>query len=104
MLPKKETLTIEFKSDKKKYPDSEIFDAVVAFANTEGVDLYLGIEDSGEMTGVHPMHENPTTLSAYIANNAILPISIRADIIYDKFPVLKISVPKSLNGIKSTYS
>ena len=102
MLPKKETLTIEFKSDKKKYPDSEIFDAVVAFANTEGGDLYLGIEDSGEVTGVHPMHENPTTLSAYIANNTIPPVSIRAEIIYDKFPVLKISVPKSLNGIVST--
>lgn len=102
MLPKKETLTIEFKSDKRKYPDSEIFDAVVAFANTEGGDLYLGIEDSGEVTGVHPMHENPITLSAYIANNTIPPVSIRAEIIYDKFPVLKISVPKSLNGIVST--
>ena len=44
MLPKKETLTIEFKSDKKKYSDADIFDAVVAFANTEGGDLYLGIE------------------------------------------------------------
>ena len=102
MLPKKETLTIEFKSDKRKYPDSEIFDAVVAFANTEGGDLYLGIEDSGEVTGVHPMHENPITLSAYIANNTIPPVSIRAEIIYDKLPVLKISVPKSLNGIVST--
>lgn len=102
MLPKKETLTIEFKSDKRKYPDSEIFDAVVAFANTEGGDLYLGIEDSGEVTGVHPMHENPITLSAYIANNTIPPVSIRADIVYDKLPVLKISVPKSLNGIVST--
>ena len=81
MLPKKETLTIEFKSDKRKYPDSEIFDAVVAFANTEGGDLYLGIEDSGEVTGVHSMHENPITLSAYIANNTIPPVSIRADYI-----------------------
>ena len=36
MLPDKETLTIEFKSDIKKLSDSEIFEAVVAFANTEG--------------------------------------------------------------------
>ena len=102
MLPNKETLTIEFKSDKKKYPDSEIFDAVVAFANTEGGDLYLGIEDSGEVTGVHVAHQNPITLSAYIANNTIPPISIRAEIINDVFPVLKISVPKSYNGVVST--
>ena len=49
MLPKKETLTIEFKSDRKKLSDTEIFEAVVAFANTEGGDLYLGIEDNGEV-------------------------------------------------------
>lgn len=102
MLPKKETLTIEFKSDKKKYPDSEIFDAVVAFANTEGGDLYLGIEDSGEVTGVHAAHKNPITLSAYIANNTIPPVSIRAEIVNEALPVLKISVPKSYNGIVST--
>lgn len=102
MLPKKESLTIEFKSDKKKYPDSDIFDAVVAFANTEGGDLYLGIEDSGEITGVHKEHKNPITLSAYIANNTIPPVSIRAEVINDVLPVLKISVPKSYNGIVST--
>ena len=44
-LPHAETLTIEFKSDKKPLPDNDIIDAVVAFANTEGGDLYLGIED-----------------------------------------------------------
>lgn len=104
MLPKKETLTIEFKSDKKKYSDSDIFEAVVAFANTEGGDLYLGIEDSGEVTGVHEAHKNPITLSAFIANNTIPPVSIRAEIINDIFPVLKISVPKSYSGIVATIS
>ena len=90
MLPKKETLTIEFKSDKKKYSDSDIFEAVVAFANTEGGDLYLGIEDSGEVTGVHEAHKNPITLSAFIANNTIPPVSIRAEIINDILNKLKI--------------
>jgi len=104
MLPKKETLTVEFKSDRKKYRDADIFDAVVAFANTEGGDLYLGIEDSGEVTGVHKDHEDPTTLSAYIANNTVPPVSIRAEIIEDVYPVLKISVPKSYGGITATSS
>ena len=104
MIPKKETLTIEFKSDKKKYPDGDIFDAVVAFANTEGGDLYLGVEDSGEITGVHKDHRDPTTLSAYIANNTVPPVSIRAEIIDDIHPVLKISVPKSYGGITATSS
>lgn len=104
MLPKKETLTIEFKSDRNKLKNSDIFDAVVAFANTEGGDLYLGIEDSGEVTGVHKEHNNHTTLAAFIANNTLPPVSVRAEIIEDIHPVLKISVPKLYNGIVATIS
>ncbi len=44
------------------------------------------------------MHQNPITLSAFIANNTIPPISIRAEIIEDEKSVLKISVPKSYSG------
>ena len=104
MLPQKESLTIEFKSDLKKLSDSEIFEAVVAFANTEGGELYLGIEDNGEVTGVHKAHENSTTVSAFIANNTVPPVSVRAEIVEDIFPVLKISVPKSYSGITATVS
>lgn len=104
MLPKKETLTIEFKSDRNKLQNSDIFDAIVAFANTEGGDLYLGIEDSGEVTGVHKDHKNHTTLAAFIANNTLPPVSVRAEIIEGIYPVLKISVPKSYNGIVATIS
>lgn len=104
MLPECETLTVEFKSDIKKYSDSDIFEAVVAFANTEGGDLYLGIEDSGKVTGVHDAHKNPTTLSAFVANNTVPPVAIRAEIIQAVKPVLKISVPKSYSGIVATVS
>ena len=71
-IPMKETLTIEFKSDLKKYgEDASLFEDVVAFANTEGGDLYLGVEDDGTITGVHREHSDPLTLSAYIANNTV---------------------------------
>lgn len=92
------------KSDIKKYPDSDILEVIVAFANTEGGDVYLSIEDSREITGVNSAHKNPITLSAYIANNTIPPISVRADIIDAERPVLKLSVPKSYNGIIATSS
>lgn len=104
MLPTKETLTIEFKSDKKKLPDADILESVVAFANTEGGDLYLGIEDSGEVTGVHKSHENILTVSAFVANSTVPPVSVRAEIMEDIKPVLKISVPKYYSGIVSTVS
>ena len=50
-FPTKETMTIEFKSDKNCLPDSDIIDVVVAFANTEGGTLYLGLEDDGLLVG-----------------------------------------------------
>ena len=104
IIPTNESLTVEFKSDLKKYPDSDIFDAVVAFANTEGGSLFLGVEDDGEITGVHESHKNPITLSAYIANNTVPPVSIRAEIIDEAKPVLQICVPKSYSGIVATVS
>lgn len=57
------------------------------------------MEDSGDITGVNNAHKNPISLSAYVANNTIPPVSIRAEIIEDVEPVLKISVPKSYGGI-----
>ena len=102
MLPNKETLTIEFKSDKKGYSDSDIVEAVVAFANTEGGDLYLGIENNGEVTGIKENHKDPIGVSSLIANSTRPPISVRAEILDDEKPVLKISVPKSYGSIVAT--
>lgn len=102
IIPLKETLTVEFKSDLAKLANSEFFEAVVAFANTEGGDLYVGVEDDGTITGVHQDHLNPTTLSAFIANNTTPPISVRAEVIEDLLPVLKISVSKSYSNVVAT--
>ena len=80
----KEDLTIEFKSDKNKLPDSDLVDAVVAFANTNGGDIYLGIEDDGEITGLHKSHQDITQLAAFIANKTVPPIAVRAEKSEDK--------------------
>lgn len=90
----KETLTTEFKSDRDCLSDNDIIDAVVAFANTDGGDLYLGVEDNGEITGLHKKHMDITQLSAFIANKTVPPIAVRCEIIEYEFPVLKISVPR----------
>ena len=50
LIPERETMEVEFKSDLKKLSDSDLVDAVVAFANTNGGDLYLGVEDDGRVT------------------------------------------------------
>ena len=104
IIPEKETLTVEFKSDRNKLDDNIIFEAVVAFANTEGGDLYIGVEDNGDITGIHQSHKNTIMLSAYIANNTVPPVSVRVEMIDDIEPVVKISVPKNSYSIVATAS
>lgn len=99
----KETLTIEFKSDLKCLPDNDIIEAVVAFANTDGGDFYLGIEDNGDITGLHPKHEKIDTLTAFIANKTIPPVSVRIEKIeFNHISVLKISVPRHKNIVATS--
>lgn len=71
-MPKKESLIIEFKSDRECLSDSDIIDAVVGLANTEGGILYLGIEDNGTVTGVHSNHYDCLKMSVLIANDEAL--------------------------------
>lgn len=90
----REDMTHEFKSDRKKLADQEIIDAVVAFANTDGGDLYLGVEDDGEITGLHKEHSDITRLAAFIANKTVPPVPVRCEILDLEKPILKISVPR----------
>lgn len=75
----RETLTIEFKSDQKRLPDNDLIDAVVAFANTEGGELYVGVEDDGEITGLHPSHKDIVQLAAFVANKTVPPVSVTTE-------------------------
>lgn len=98
----KENLVNEFKSDRTCLPDSDIIDAVVAFANTDGGDLYLGVENDGEITGLHNKHKDITQLAAFIANRTVPPVSVRMEILEYDSPVLKISVPKRTSVVASS--
>ena len=93
-IPERETLEIEFKSDLKKLPDNDIVDAVVAFANTIGGTIYLGVENDGTVTGLHKAHRDYTQLAAYIANKTVPPVSVRVELLEEELPVLVIHVPK----------
>ncbi len=91
-----ETLTVEFKSDQNSLPDRELVVAIVAMANTDGGDLYLGVEDDGKVTGLHPNHNDPAGLSALISNRTNPPLSVRVEILeYDNKQIAHIQVPKS---------
>lgn len=100
----KETLSKEFKSDRDKgLPDSELVEAVVALANTDGGCVYLGVEDDGTATGVQCKHQDPVGLSAMIANRTVPPISVRTQLVGDGVTVIQVDVPKS-HSVVSTKS
>lgn len=95
-LPAKETLTIEFKSDLKCLSDNDIIDAIVGLANTEGGQLYLGIEDNGTATGLHNNHKDIIKMGVMVANKTVPSLAIRIDIInYGNIPVMLFEIPKS---------
>lgn len=98
----RETLTVEFKSDIKRLPDNDIIDVVVAFSNTDGGELYLGVEDDGTVTGLHESHRDATQLAAFIANKTVPPVSVRSEIIdCQGISVLKVSIPRKTSIVAS---
>lgn len=103
VIPMKENLTTEFKSDKKRYPDNLLIEELVGMANTKGGELYLGVEDNGEITGIHKVHEDINGLKALVANMTVPSLSVRAEILYeDGKKVLKIEIPMSRSIIATT--
>ncbi|MBR5978688.1 MAG: ATP-binding protein, partial [Verrucomicrobia bacterium] len=95
-IPLKESLNVEFKSDKNLLPDAELIDAVVGMTNAKGGTLFLGVEDDGKITGVHPKHADEIGVVALIANKTRPSITVQAELVREEsYPVLRIQVPMS---------
>ena len=88
--------TIEFKSDIDCLDEKELVSEIVGMTNTEGGVLYLGVEDNGDITGVHKKHKDPNGAMALIANKTVPSLSVRAEIIEEEgIEVLQIQIPMS---------
>lgn len=96
LLAKGETLSVEFKSDRKCLSDKDLVTAIVALANTEGGILLLGVEDDGKVTGLHANHRDLTGLSSMIAGRTTPSLSVRITAItFNNLEIVHIQVPKS---------
>ena len=73
-LPKNESLTVEFKS---VWTKDKIRKTLVAFANTVGGDLYIGIDDAGVPVGVVNPDEIIQALTSVI-QDSIFPSLVNA--------------------------
>jgi predicted HTH transcriptional regulator len=95
-IPERESLMVEFKSDLRRLPDGELVATVVCLANTVGGEIYLGVEDDGRVTGLHPEHQNVSGLSALIANRTNPPLSVRVSALVEAgLTIARIEVPRS---------
>jgi len=80
-----ETVDREFKSDsRREFTDKEIYDEIVALANTNGGMLLIGVEDDRTITGSRPRHGKSTDvnkLKAAIFNNTQPSINTRVSVV-----------------------
>ena len=96
-IPLCETLEIEFKSDRDSLGDDQLIEALICLANAQGGVLYLGVEDDGDVTGLHT--KRPVDiggLSALVANRTAPSLHIHTEILWhENLRVAALTVPRS---------
>lgn len=99
-LPPAESLTVEFKSDRKRLPDAELVEAVVCLANAEGGELWLGVEDDGTPTGLHPEHALLIGLPGLVSARTSPALTVQVEAVdIGTVRVARIAVPKGQTEI-----
>jgi ATP-dependent DNA helicase RecG len=94
--PPAETLTVEFKSDRARLSDKELAEELAALANTEGGELWLGVEDDGTPTGLHEAHRELAGLPGMVAARTLPSLEVTVDACeLAGIRVARIAVPKS---------
>lgn len=102
-LPPAESHTVEFKSDRKKLSDIDLVEALVCLANAEGGELWLGVEDDGTPTGLHPDHRFLTGLAGMVAARTSPSLSVQVEAVeLSSVPVACIRVPRVQSEVAST--
>ena len=79
-----EAIDQEFKSDRRQLSDAQIYEEVVALANSRGGTLLIGIEDDGTVSGTHRRHgtsTQPLRLQSAIFNNTVPNINTRVSVV-----------------------
>jgi ATP-dependent DNA helicase RecG len=79
-IPQRETLEVEFKSDRDPLNDDDLIEALICLANAQGGTLYLGVENDGTVTGLHS--SRPADISgvaALVANRTVPGLQVRVE-------------------------
>ena len=102
-LPPRESLTVEFKSDRSKLPDRDLIEALVCLANAEGGELWLGVEDDGTPSGLRAEHRLLEGLAGMVAARTSPSLNVQAEAVeLDGMIVARIQVPKAQGEVATT--
>ena len=102
-IPPRETLTVEFKSDLKKLSDRDLIEAITCLANTDGGELWLGVEDDGAATGLHPEHLQLNGLVGLVAARTSPSLTIQVETVTIRnIEVARIQVPQAKGEVATT--
>ncbi len=102
-LPPAESLTVEFKSDRKRLHDDELVESLVCLANTDGGELWLGVEDDGTPTGLHAEHRNLAGLIGMVAARTSPSLAVTVEALeIDGVRVARIQTGKSQSEVATT--
>lgn len=97
LIPQRETLEVEFKSDRDPLNDDDLIEALICMANAQGGTLYLGVENDGAVTGLHT--SRPADISglvALVANRTAPSLQVHAEnILHQQLRVAVITVQRS---------
>lgn len=103
ILPKSESLTVEFKSDRIKLSDKELVEAIICLANTDGGEVWVGVEDDGTPTGLHPEHLVLAGLAGLIAARTSPSLTVQVDeVVLGSVRVARILVPKARSEVATS--
>ena len=102
-LPQAESLTVEFKSDLKRLPDDDLVEALACLANSEGGELWLGVEDDGTPTGLHAAHGSLTGLPGLVAARTSPSLAVSVQVVeVAGVRVARIEVGRSASDVATT--
>lgn len=102
-IPSAESLTVEFKSDRACLSDKDLVEALAALANTQGGELWLGVEDDGTPSGLHEAHQGLQGLPGMVAARTSPPLAVEVRAVdIGGVTVARISVQKSRTDVATT--
>lgn len=97
LIPQRETLEVEFKSDRGPLNDDDLIEALICLANAQGGTLYLGVENDGAVTGLHSSRPADISgLAALVANRTAPSLQVHAEnLLHQQLRVAAVTVPRS---------